>query len=38
MRNLFVILTLMLCSSAWGAATPQGSRYDSRMQQVAYNV
>lgn len=38
MRNLFVIITLMLCSSAWGAATPQGSRYDSRMQQVAYNV
>ena len=33
-----LIITLLLCTSAWGAAIPQGSRYDSRMQQVAYNV
>ncbi|MBS0847037.1 P-type conjugative transfer protein VirB9 [Citrobacter sp. JGM124] len=34
---LFIMLTMMLDAIAWGAALPQGSRYDSRMQQVAYN-
>ena len=37
MRQLFICLSLVLCASAWGAAMPQGSRYDSHMQQVAYN-
>ncbi|ECI4632987.1 hypothetical protein AH97_25050 [Salmonella enterica subsp. enterica] len=27
----------MMCSAAWGAAIPQASRYDSRVQQVIYN-
>lgn len=27
----------MMCGAAWGAAIPQASRYDSRVQQVIYN-
>ncbi len=30
-------LALMMCGAAWGAANPQASRYDSRVQQVIYN-
>jgi len=31
-------LALLACSgAAWSAATPQASRYDTRMQQVSYN-
>ena len=30
-------LALMMCGAAWGAAIPQASRYDSRVQQVIYN-
>lgn len=30
-------LLLLICSTVWGAAQPQGSRYDARMQQVIYN-
>lgn len=30
-------LALMVCGAAWGAATPQASRYDNRVQQVIYN-
>ncbi|WP_184312270.1 TrbG/VirB9 family P-type conjugative transfer protein, partial [Klebsiella pneumoniae] len=33
----FTALALMMCSAAWGAAIPQASRYDSRVQQVIYN-
>lgn len=38
MRNIILMLSLMLCTAAWGAAVPQGSRYDNRMQQVDYNM
>ncbi|HIB1616931.1 TPA: P-type conjugative transfer protein VirB9 [Salmonella enterica subsp. enterica serovar Muenchen] len=31
------VLALMMCGAAWGAAIPQASRYDSRIQQVIYN-
>ncbi|EIN0583670.1 P-type conjugative transfer protein VirB9 [Salmonella enterica subsp. enterica serovar Newport] len=31
------VLSLMMCSAAWGAAVPQASRYDARVQQVVYN-
>ncbi|ENQ6875315.1 P-type conjugative transfer protein VirB9 [Salmonella enterica] len=30
-------LALVMCGSAWGAAVPQSSRYDARVQQVVYN-
>ena len=33
----FTALALMMCGAAWGAAIPQASRYDSRVQQVIYN-
>ncbi len=33
----FTALALMMCGEAWGAAIPQASRYDSRVQQVIYN-
>ena len=33
----FTALALMMCGTAWGAANPQASRYDNRVQQVIYN-
>ncbi|MCS4378767.1 TrbG/VirB9 family P-type conjugative transfer protein, partial [Klebsiella quasipneumoniae] len=32
-----VFLALMMSGAAWGAAMPQASRYDARIQQVIYN-
>lgn len=40
MKNKIIIavVTLLMCGTGWAAATPQGSRYDNRMQQVSYNA
>lgn len=38
MRNFIICLMLALSVPAWSAAVPQGSRWDSRMQQTYYNV
>ncbi len=38
MKSIILIaLALMLCDTAWCAAIPQASRYDTRVQQVVYN-
>ncbi|HAU5635943.1 P-type conjugative transfer protein VirB9 [Citrobacter amalonaticus] len=41
MRNILSILLILYilatAETAWGAAIPQASRYDARMQQVIYN-
>ncbi|KHN91218.1 P-type conjugative transfer protein VirB9 [Pectobacterium actinidiae] len=38
MKSIILIpLALMICGTAWCAATPQASRYDARVQQVVYN-
>lgn len=38
MKNIaLAAFTFMICGTAWGAAQPQASRYDTRMQQVIYN-
>lgn len=34
---MLTALILTMCGAAWGAAIPQASRYDSRIQQVIYN-
>ncbi|MDI3360322.1 TrbG/VirB9 family P-type conjugative transfer protein [Lelliottia sp. V89_10] len=31
------LITCLFCTNTWAAANPSGSRFDSRMQQVAYN-
>ncbi|WP_263499404.1 P-type conjugative transfer protein VirB9 [Pectobacterium versatile] len=38
MKSITLIpLALMMCDTAWCAAIPQASRYDTRVQQVVYN-
>lgn len=37
MNKLLIFAALLASASAWGAATPRGSAYDSRMQNIPYN-
>lgn len=37
MRKFLILSMLAMSLPAWSAAVPQGSHYDSHMQQVAYN-
>ena len=37
MNKVLMCALLLTAASAWGAATPRGSAYDSRMQNVSYN-
>ncbi|WP_437749964.1 P-type conjugative transfer protein VirB9 (plasmid) [Enterobacter mori] len=37
MNKLLICAALLASASAWGAATPRGSAYDSRMQNIPYN-
>lgn len=37
-KTLSLALALVLSAQSWGAAIPNSSRYDSRMQQVSYNA
>lgn len=35
--KIIIFFALAMCGIAWGAAIPQASRYDARLQQVVYN-
>ena len=35
--KIIILFALAMCGIAWGAAIPQASRYDARLQQVVYN-
>ena len=37
MNKVLMCALLLTAASAWGAATPHGSAYDSRMQNIPYN-
>lgn len=37
MNKVLMCALLLTAASAWGAATPRGSAYDSRMQNIPYN-
>ncbi|MEP8861171.1 P-type conjugative transfer protein VirB9 (plasmid) [Enterobacter asburiae] len=37
MNKVLMCALLLTAASAWGAATPRGSAYDSRMQNISYN-
>lgn len=37
MKSLILLALGLMCGTAWSAAIPQASRYDARVQQVAYN-
>lgn len=38
MKNIiFILFALMMFTTAWCAAIPQASRYDTRVQQIVYN-
>lgn len=37
LKNILLLTGLMVSCAAWSAATPRGSGYDSRMQNVSYN-
>ncbi|MBJ8376247.1 P-type conjugative transfer protein VirB9 [Citrobacter cronae] len=37
MMKIIILFALAMCGIAWGAAIPQASRYDARIQQVVYN-
>ncbi|EFY9794120.1 P-type conjugative transfer protein VirB9 [Shigella flexneri] len=38
MNKVLMCALLLTAASAWGAATPRGSAYDSRMQNIPYNT
>ena len=37
LKNILVLTGLLASCATWSAATPRGSAYDSRMQNVSYN-
>lgn len=37
LKNILLLTGLLASCAAWSAATPRGSGYDSRMQNVSYN-
>ena len=37
LKNILLLTGLMVSCATWSAATPRGSGYDSRMQNVSYN-
>lgn len=37
LKNILLLTCLLASCATWSAATPRGSAYDSRMQNVSYN-